>query len=253
MDHQFLAVVVPLFAAHLVADFLTQSDRDVREKYRPPVLLKHALKVGVLSYFLLGMFGAWDLVLGVTLTHLLVDALKVRSRKGSYLSRFFYDQGAHLLILTLFGWAAAHFRHRGLVSIWEAAFGPVYYQAVALGAGALLTIYVGSFVVEHLFQSLDAGGEPASREDRDWVNLGLREGGRVIGYLERALILVFVLAGHPAGIGFLIAAKSIFRFGELTDQDRRQGAEYIIIGTLMSVLFGTAGAFLTAAVLEILS
>jgi len=58
-----------------------------------------------------------------------------------------------------------------------------------------------------------------------------------------------VLAGYPGGIGWLIAAKSIFRFGELKDPAQRMEAEYIIIGTLMSFVLGSILAFATRAVL----
>lgn len=67
---------------------------------------------------------------------------------------------------------------------------------------------------------------------------GLTDGGRFIGYLERALILILVLAGQAGGVGFLIAAKSILRFGEIKDSSQRKMSEYIIIGTFMS--FGWA-------------
>ena len=40
------------------------------------------------------------------------------------------------------------------------------------------------------------------------------------------------------GVGFLVAAKSVFRFGELTNQQNRLEAEYITIGTLMSFSWG---------------
>jgi len=259
MDHQFLSFIIPLTAAHVLADFLTQNDRDVLEKYRAAVLFKHGLKVGVFSYLLLGMPAAWDLVLGLMVTHLLVDYLKVRSQKGSYLSRFFFDQGSHLLILLLFSWAAAGYQYRDLPSLWGVIFGLDYYLALTLITGAVTAVYVGSFVVEHLFQSMEAewkslesGGKQLKEARQEWNSLGFPEGGKVIGYLERSLIFVFVLAGHPEGIGFLIAAKSIFRFGELTDPERREQAEIIIVGTLMSILFGTAVSYLTRMVLTIL-
>jgi hypothetical protein len=63
----------------------------------------------------------------------------------------------------------------------------------------------------------------------------------VIGQWERALIFIFVFIGQPGAVGFLVAAKSIFRFGELSDRRNRMEAEYITIGTLMS--FGMAIAF----------
>jgi hypothetical protein len=39
-------------------------------------------------------------------------------------------------------------------------------------------------------------------------------------------------------IGFLIAAKSVFRFGDLSQSKDRKLTEYILIGTLLS--FGIA-------------
>ena len=67
-------------------------------------------------------------------------------------------------------------------------------------------------------------------------NNGLRDGGRQIGLLERGLISALLLLDHPLGVGFLIAAKSILRFGTATRDQRT--AEYVIIGTLAS--FGWA-------------
>ncbi len=67
---------------------------------------------------------------------------------------------------------------------------------------------------------------------------GFYDGGTVIGRLERLLIYLFVLSGELGAVGFLVAAKSIFRFGELTNQQNRLEAEYIIIGTLMSFTVG---------------
>lgn len=83
--------------------------------------------------------------------------------------------------------------------------------------------------------------EVASKDNAEDIapkSRGFIDGGKVIGYLERTMIFLFVLAGHPTGIGFLIAAKSILRFGEVTDKNNRMEAEYIIIGTLMSIGYG---------------
>ena len=50
--------------------------------------------------------------------------------------------------------------------------------------------------------------------------------------------MLFLLMDQSSGIGFLIAAKSILRFGEIKDASQRKVAEYIIIGTFLS--FGWA-------------
>lgn len=74
---------------------------------------------------------------------------------------------------------------------------------ILIGAG--LVILLGNFMVAAVLR-------PFSEELGH--QQGLTDGGKIIGYSERLLIYVFVLADAPAAIGFLIAAKSIYSFGE---------------------------------------
>jgi hypothetical protein len=67
---------------------------------------------------------------------------------------------------------------------------------------------------------------------------GLANGGKWIGQLERALIFLFIFAGQPEGIGFLVAAKSLLRFEQARQQQLM--AEYVLIGTLLSFSVGIA-------------
>ena len=62
--------------------------------------------------------------------------------------------------------------------------------------------------------------------------------GKYIGILERLFIFGFVIANFWEGIGFLLAAKSIFRFGDLNNAKERHLTEYVLIGTFLS--FGSA-------------
>jgi hypothetical protein len=64
---------------------------------------------------------------------------------------------------------------------------------------------------------------------------GLLAGGHYIGMLERALLLTFVLLDQFGAIGFLLAAKSIFRFGDLSRAQDVKLTEYVLLGTLLSV------------------
>jgi hypothetical protein len=100
----------------------------------------------------------------------------------------------------------------------------------------------------------EAGSVYAEEPDQvgNLLERGFVDGGRIIGQLERAMIYLFVLVGQPAAIGFLIAAKSVFRFGELSDRANRMEAEYILIGTLYSFLFGTLVAYLVGFLLPII-
>ncbi|MFT6112741.1 MAG: hypothetical protein ACJA19_001402 [Bacteroidia bacterium] len=69
----------------------------------------------------------------------------------------------------------------------------------------------------------------------------LKGAGNYIGVLERLFVFTFVVLGHWSAIGFLIAAKSAFRFGDLSEAKNRKLTEYMLIGTLLS--FGLALLF----------
>ena len=71
--------------------------------------------------------------------------------------------------------------------------------------------------------------------------------GATIGVLERLLIVMFVLAGAEAAIGFVIAAKTIARFRLLDDRDF---AEYYLLGTLASVSVAIVTALAARAALS---
>ena len=70
----------------------------------------------------------------------------------------------------------------------------------------------------------------------------LNNAGKYIGILERLFVFTFIIAGNWGAIGFLLAAKSVFRFGDLRESKDRKLTEYILIGTLLSfgIAIGTA-------------
>ncbi|MFQ5605688.1 MAG: hypothetical protein ACE5HS_20660 [bacterium] len=72
------------------------------------------------------------------------------------------------------------------------------------------------------------------KEFQKMIDSGLPNAGRYIGWLERMLIITFILVENYNGIGFILAAKGILRFGEIKRGADRKFAEYVILGTLMS-------------------
>lgn len=66
------------------------------------------------------------------------------------------------------------------------------------------------------------------------------DAGKVIGSLERVLILTLVMYGQYQVIGLVVAAKSIFRF----EAASRGQAEYFLIGTLSSLFLAVLGGLL---------
>ena len=72
---------------------------------------------------------------------------------------------------------------------------------------------------------------------------GLPNAGKWIGYLERILVLTFIFTGNIEGIGFLLAAKSVFRFGELNRAKDIRTTEYVLIGTFTSFAIAILAGF----------
>jgi hypothetical protein len=75
-----------------------------------------------------------------------------------------------------------------------------------------------------------------------------------IGCMERIAIMTLIIADMSGTIGFLVAAKSILRFPEITargddGQPIRAAAEYVIIGTFMSFIGGVAVGVLAREIL----
>ena len=72
---------------------------------------------------------------------------------------------------------------------------------------------------------------------------GMPFAGAWIGYIERVLILTFVITDNIEGVGFLLAAKSIFRFGDLNKTREIKITEYVLLGTLASFTIALLVAF----------
>ena len=206
-----------LLLAHVVADFLLQTNWMVETKRRPGTLLLHALLVAATAYAALGRIDIWE-PLALVAAHILIDIVKTFALPARLWS-FMTDQAAHLATLIALAVLAPGLFDGGLWADLEWMPG-----AMVLVAGLILAAPAGGYAIALLVEPLESDAPK-----------GLPDGGRLIGLLERGMIFVLILVGQPAGIGFLIAAKSVLRFESAKSLN---ASEYVIIGTLAS--FGWA-------------
>jgi hypothetical protein len=258
MVQPIFEIAIPLISAHTIVDFILHTDESVERKGQLLHFLKHLFWIGILSYVFVGIILAWQMVLIIMAFHGVIDYLKIRSHRQD-LKAFMIDQCAHLTVTILLSALLASPRFYSEPSIWNTYFGKTAYLVQLFVIGAFICTYVGGILVGIAVQPLLT--QLAQKEDRspekstDLSEIharGLKDAGRIIGYLERSLIYLFVLVNQPSAIGFLIAAKSIFRFGEIRERSNRMEAEYIIIGTLLSFLFGLIVSFSVQAILKLL-
>jgi hypothetical protein len=253
---EVIRILIALSVAHIVGDFVLQTKSDAERKNEPPVLVKHAVLVALTSYVFAGIWSAWLIPVAVFLSHAIVDPVKlmftrrVNNTVRNRVSLFIGDQIIHIAVIIIVAMAVAD-TTAGMHMMWAGFFGNAYFTALILAGGAVLTTKVGGILIGMIVQpyldQIESDGKHGSPNRR-----GLTEGGMVIGYLERFLIYIFILTGFPLGIGFLITAKSVFRFGEVSNPANRMEAEYIIIGTLMSFAYAVTVGYGVVAVLRVL-
>lgn len=126
-----------------------------------------------------------------------------------------------------------------------------------LAAGMIATVEWGGAFVGLAIEPLSNARNLTDRKDPNTGHPvsapeGFPGGGQTIGQWERLLIYLFVLVGAPTAVGFLVAAKSILRFGEIKDSGTHQQVEYILIGTLTSFGFALVAAYATRLALAAL-
>jgi hypothetical protein len=227
-----LETFTALLLAHVLADFVLQTGWMVRRK-RGAGMAAHGALVLATALLALGQWDRWE-IYALAAVHIAIDAGKAAlpARRRATLAAFLTDQALHLATLLIVARQAPDLWAGGLWA--DMAWLP---GAMALAAGLILTTRAGGFAIGYLM---------APWADID-LPRGLPDGGRLIGILERGLIFIFVLAGEPGGIGFLIAAKSVLRF-DTAREDTRAG-EYVIIGTLASFGWALAAAYATLGLL----
>ena len=234
----FFGVLIPFLLIHILCDFYLQPKRwvDAKKKriYRSPELYLHSLLHGIallIPAIALGMnwYSVVSVVAIVAISHFFIDLWKVTSRNGAQFSYFVLDQALHASVL-----AAIAFYMTENLTIAAVLQHETFSNAVLVFLGYLLVLKPTSIVIACVLKKY-----PISSKNKEAGVNGLVAGGELIGYLERMLILTFTLVGSYAAVGFVLAAKSIFRFGELNQSNDRSMTEYVLIGSLLSVVIST--------------
>jgi hypothetical protein len=220
--------LIKLIIAHLIGDFFLQPNAWVKDKERKKLksvkLYLHVIIHVVLIFLIFLNFGVWKTALSIGLLHFVIDALKAifQTRKNARLL-FFVDQVLHFISIVLI-W---HIFYKGSLNISFLN----ETRTWMLISGALFLTMPTSIIMKVIIDKWIPDNQPDSPKS-------LQNAGKYIGILERVLIFLFILTNHFEAVGFLLAAKSIFRFGDLKEAHDLKLTEYVLIGTLLS--FGIA-------------
>ena len=221
-------LLIQLLIAHVIGDFVLQPDAWIKakrnKKHKSIYFYLHGL-VHLLALIVLLKFnfGYWLPILIIVFSHLVIDYIKLSlQNKMNPRLLFFLDQGMHLLVIA----GVVYTKHP-----YQLAWDKIYTAESLLLILAILILSFGSAIVMQTIMSRWVLEEDKSEDS-------LVNAGKYIGILERLFVFSFILLNQWSAIGLLIAAKSVFRFGDLSRAKDRKLTEYILIGTLMS--FGLA-------------
>lgn len=222
-----ILVITIFLLVHVLFDFNLQPSKWVNSKttegFKSKYLYLHcciyALAVSGVVFFLSHV--CWLTIVsfvGVGISHLVADGLKKKYKDSA--TYFFIDQFVHILVLGFLVWQVYMKQTLEVDRKW--------LIVLLYALGYLIILKPFGITAKNIMDTFKFN--PPEK--------GLKDGGMWIGYIERFLVLTFILMSYYEGIGFLLAAKSIFRFGELKNETEIKRTEYILIGTLLS--FGLA-------------
>ncbi|TPG41617.1 DUF3307 domain-containing protein [Flavobacterium pectinovorum] len=233
-----MILFIKLLLAHLLGDFIWQPNSWVADKeakkHKSIYLYLHILLHGVLAAILVGEIQFIPYTILIAVTHGIIDLVKLNFQKeNTKRTWFIVDQIMHVLVLV-----GVVFLYKGetINFLW---FNNQFWILIT---GVLFITKPTSIIIKTIISIWN----PETQNSHD--DNSLAKAGNYIGVLERLFVFCFILTGHFEAIGFLLAAKSIFRFGDLKEAKDRKLTEYVLIGTLLS--FGTAIA--TALIVQVL-
>ncbi|OYU85729.1 MAG: hypothetical protein CFE24_00545 [Flavobacterium sp. BFFFF2] len=219
-------LILKMLLVHLIGDFALQSNQMViaieNKKFKSKYLYFHTL-IHLSLILLITQFDKQYVVPAILLaiSHLTIDILTkiVLKDKLKNFSIFILDQALHLISISLF---IRYFHNYEIDS--NLLFNAKNYLLLT----ALISVtFVSAIVIKKIMEIFDY----------PFPNNGIKDAGKYIGMLERLFIFVFIITSFWEGVGFLLAAKSIFRFGDLKENKEIKLTEYILIGTLISFAF----------------
>ncbi|MBS8264417.1 DUF3307 domain-containing protein [Mesobacillus boroniphilus] len=225
-------------------------------------------------------------VLFITSTHLIIDLVKIKL-VDQYTARenlnklwfFILDQLLHLFMLLI---ALQLFYQKSLISNFDSFIKLLFEEGRQMDAASTILVIViililGTTVSGHLIRILlgslpgqlltfegkytfknelkepayqqTSNGERGLSEQYSYMIFNKHDmsRGKLIGYIERLLVILLTYYSSYPAIAFIVTAKSIARFKQMDDRD---WAEYFLLGTLTSMFMGIMFGILLREILN---
>lgn len=232
-----------LLIAHLIADFTFQSAEWASKKTQKlRYLFGHAFIYAVVMaiavFVTIPATTGWLPFVVIIVSHLAIDWIRVASDKKSkkpvaFFCSFVTDQILHIAIIVVLVKAfSLNTQYTPWFSDWATKV-PLddYLRYILL---FVIIWDPASVFVKKLSLYVSGRAHPATNTEEAPV-------GSIIGKMERLIIAILVLCNQIGAIGFVLTAKSLARYKQLSEKDF---AEKYLVGTLTSTAIAIVAALL---------
>ncbi len=247
-------LILNLIVAHILGDFYLQWDSMCKDKmlrhFKSKLLYLHFLIILVLSFLAVWSRCAWWLALIIAISHFVIDGVKSYLENKCCISKivlFLGDQILHSTVIIVVAnlWFSVNGCWMQFPWVTDLCTNHPLWVKTGLAmllalrpANILLVLILKACKVNVPSTTLDPSikgevtenGDGGSHYNQD--EHGNFHSGALIGCVERALMLAFVIISQYEALGFLVAAKSILRFSQVTEGEK---SEYVLAGTLLSL------------------
>lgn len=241
MITSYREMLVIFMMAHILSDFYFQSESMARKKDKCfKYLVIHSIVYGLVTLIIVKLISTnfeniylWIIIF----SHFLVDALKYILKKNQLIRKhqkniFIIDQVIHIAILMIVSYfmikSGKSYKYNVMILDIFNIIGISIQSAIILVVQMLLVHKPANILIVHIIQSY----KPIDKENSNTENT--KKAGRMIGTIERIIMLFFLLIKQYSSVGLVLTAKSIARYNKISED--KEFAEYYLLGTLLSTI-----------------
>lgn len=240
-----------LICGHLLGDFYFQTPEMAKGKKKSSVIfLKHCLIYALAMLLaLLPVIDGHILMVwfAVSVSHGIIDFLKITvenlaTKKTPVLcffqsNLFVLDQLLHVIIILLASVIARDIISLNLLGEYLRSFYSmleIQLLPLAFIKGLFIILVIGkpaNIIIQEINrkEKIESHSDTDVKTDREYKNAG-----KIIGILERIIIVMMIMLKQYAAIALILTAKSITRYKKIENEPAF--AEYYLVGTLLSLI-----------------
>ena len=227
MITSYREILIVFLIAHILSDFYFQSESMARKKDK---CFKYLVKLICTNFENIYL---WIIIF----SHFLVDALKYILKKNKIIREhqrniFIVDQVIHIAILMIVSYlmikSGKSYKYNEIVLDILNIIGISIRSIIVLIVQVLLVHKPANIFIVNIMQSY----KPINKENNNTENT--KKAGRMIGTIERIIMLFFLLIKQYSSVGLVLTAKSIARYNKISED--KEFAEYYLLGTLLSTI-----------------